>query len=94
MRWVKVGEDNTKFFHAMATQRYRRNNIVMLTVDDGRQVLDHEEMADMLWASYKSRMGTSEGISMQFDMNSLIRHVPSLEKISLPFLAEEMELVL
>jgi mannosylglycoprotein endo-beta-mannosidase len=26
MRWVKVGEDNTKFFHAMATQRFRRNS--------------------------------------------------------------------
>jgi hypothetical protein len=91
MRWVKVGEDNTKFFHAMATQRYTRNSISMLTANDGRQVSDHEEMAGMLWASYKSRMGTSNGISMQFDLTSLIRHVPGLEEISLPFLPEEME---
>jgi mannosylglycoprotein endo-beta-mannosidase len=36
IRWVKVGEDNTKFFHAMATQRHRRNAISMLTAADGR----------------------------------------------------------
>jgi hypothetical protein len=66
----------------------------MLTAEDGRQVSNHEEMAGMLWASYKSRMGTSTGISMQFDLNSLIRRVPGLEEISLPFLPEEMELVL
>jgi hypothetical protein len=71
IRWVKVGEDNTKFFHAMATQRHRRNAISMLTAVDGRQVSDHAEMAGLLWSSYKERMGMSEGISMQFDLAAL-----------------------
>jgi hypothetical protein len=35
VRWVKVGEDNTKFFHAMATQRNRRNTISMIKDADG-----------------------------------------------------------
>jgi hypothetical protein len=64
IRWVKVGEDNTKFFHAMATQRHIRNAISMLTAADGRQVSDHAEMAGLLWSSYKERMGVSEGINM------------------------------
>jgi hypothetical protein len=94
MRWVKVGKDNTKFFHAMATQRYRRNCISMLTADDGRQVSGHDEMAGVLWASYKERLGLSEGINMQFDLTRLIKKVSGLDEISLPFLMEEMELVL
>jgi hypothetical protein len=94
MRWVKVGDDNTKFFHAMATQRYRRNCISMLTADDGRQVSGHDEMAGVLWASYKERLGLSKGINMQFDLTRLIKKVSGLDDISLPFLLEEMELVL
>jgi lipoate-protein ligase B len=30
IRWIKQGEENTKFFHAMATERYRRNAIASL----------------------------------------------------------------
>ncbi|XP_071677070.1 uncharacterized protein [Lolium perenne] len=78
----------------MATQRHRRNAISMLTAVDGRQVSDHAEMAGLLWSSYKERMGMSEGISMQFDLAALIEKVPGLDEISMPFLLEEMELVI
>ena len=30
IRYIKVGEENTKFFHAMATERFRRNSIASL----------------------------------------------------------------
>jgi hypothetical protein len=43
-----MSEDNTKFFHAMATQRMRRNAISSLRAADGRIVSDHDEMAGML----------------------------------------------
>jgi hypothetical protein len=78
----------------MATQRHKRNAISMLTAADGRQVSDHEEMAGLLWSSYKERMGMTEGISMQFDLASLLTKVQGLEEISMPFLEEEMELVI
>jgi mannosylglycoprotein endo-beta-mannosidase len=64
VRWVKVGEDNTKFFHAMATQRNRRNTISMIKTSDGRIVNDHDEIAALLWSSYRDIMGNSEGIIM------------------------------
>jgi retron-type reverse transcriptase len=66
----------------------------MLTDVDGRQVSDHAEMAGLLWSSYKERMGMSEGIRMQFDLAALIEKVPGLDEISMPFLLEEMELVI
>jgi hypothetical protein len=36
IRWMKQGDENTKFFHAMATERYRRNSIASLVSDEGR----------------------------------------------------------
>ena len=83
-RWIKVGEDNTKFFHAMATQRFRRNSIAMLKADDGREVTDHAEMAGLLWSSYRDRMGCSNGIDMQFDLSSLFHIAHGLDAISAP----------
>jgi hypothetical protein len=64
IRWIQQGEDNTKFFHAMATERYRRNAIAMLKDVDGNEVTDHQGMAGLLWREYKDIMGRSEPISM------------------------------
>src|SRR3954469_13290858 len=35
IRNIKVGEENSKFFHAMATERFRRNTISSLRNSDG-----------------------------------------------------------
>jgi mannosylglycoprotein endo-beta-mannosidase len=91
VRWIKQGEDNTKFFHAMATERYRRNNIAMLKDSQGNEVSDHDQMAVMVWNSYRDRMGRSEGISMQFDLAALLPQVEGLDDLTLPFLAKEMD---
>jgi hypothetical protein len=40
IRWVKLGEHNTKFFHAKATERFRRNFISSLVAPDvGKSVI-------------------------------------------------------
>jgi hypothetical protein len=41
--FVQLGDENTKFFHAMATERYRRNNISQILNSDGSMVTDHQE---------------------------------------------------
>jgi hypothetical protein len=38
---VQFGDENTKFFHAMASERYRLNVISRLMDDTGRMVSDH-----------------------------------------------------
>jgi exonuclease III len=42
IRWINQGEENTKKFHAMATEHYRRNNIAMLQDSQGNEITDHE----------------------------------------------------
>ena len=48
IRYIKVGGENTKFFHAMATERHRRNSIASLKLPDGSVVSDHDQMAGII----------------------------------------------
>jgi mannosylglycoprotein endo-beta-mannosidase len=48
IRWIKQGEDNTKFFHAMATKIFRRNSISVLQDEDGNEISDHQAMVALL----------------------------------------------
>ena len=61
----------------------RKNSIASLKtsgMDD--PVSDHDKMAGILWASFKNRMGQAQGISMGYDLDSLIEPVPGLEELS------------
>ncbi|XP_073362668.1 uncharacterized protein [Aegilops tauschii subsp. strangulata] len=48
IRWIKVGEENSKFFQVMDTERFSRNSISSLQDDDGNVVSDHQQMAGSL----------------------------------------------
>jgi hypothetical protein len=91
IRWIKQGEDNTKFFHAMASERFRRNSISMVKDSNGVEVTDHQVMAGMFWKSYKERMGQTEGIDMQFNLQSLLSKVDGLDALTIPFEKQEMD---
>ena len=91
IRSIKVGEENTKFFHAMASERYRHNSISSLRLEDGSVVTDHEQMAAALWLNFKNRMGTSHGIEMCFDLSSILDRVEGLDSLTKVFSKEEMD---
>ena len=42
-----MGEENTKFFHAMATERYRSNSVSSITSDNGQVTSDHATIAGL-----------------------------------------------
>ena len=45
IRWANLGDENTKFFHAIATYVFRHNYITYLMTRDGKQVFDHDHKA-------------------------------------------------
>jgi hypothetical protein len=69
---VQLGDENTKFFHAMATERYRRNNISQILNSDGSMVNDHQEKSLMLWEEFRKRLGFTVQTEIQFDLGSLV----------------------
>ncbi len=64
--WAKFGGENTKFFHAMATESYRRNAIPSLVDSSGLVCTGHEEKAHIAWSAFSSRMGCSQLSSCLF----------------------------
>jgi mannosylglycoprotein endo-beta-mannosidase len=95
IRWMKLGEENTKFFHAMATERYRHNAIEQIQNSEGQVVTQHEEIAAVAWICYKERMGTSNGINMQLDLSELLKECDKdLNFLKDPFSQEEMDVVI
>ena len=78
----------------MAIERFRRNSISSLQNENGDVVSDHQQMAGMLWGTFKDRMGVSEGTDMKFDLASLIDKVDGLDNLSAPFSEEEINEVL
>ena len=78
----------------MATERFRKNSISSLQDDDGNIISDHQQMAGMLWGTFRDRMGVSTGIDMRFDLGSLIETVDGLNNLSAPFSEDEINEVL
>ena len=83
--WTKFGDENTKFFHATATERYRLNTITSLETEDGRSVYEHSEKASMLLEEYNHRMGCTTNPTMLFDLTQLVQTSDSLDEMSRPF---------
>jgi len=60
IKWVKFGDEGTKFFHANATIKFNRNLITTLKDPNGSLVSNHEQKATILWEAFKERLGKTE----------------------------------
>lgn len=72
INWVKEADASTKYFHAHATIRHRKNYIACLQDGSGNGITDHEGKATLLWNTFKERLGKSEFKGMLFNLNSMI----------------------
>jgi hypothetical protein len=88
IKWVTQGDAGTKFFHANTTIRHRQNLITSLQQEDG--ISKHEEKADLLWESYKQRLGTSEFSRIYFDLHELLTPLDELDFLQEPFTLEDI----
>jgi hypothetical protein len=75
----------------MATNSFRRNTISQLVDDNGLLFLDHESKENLLWTSYKNKMGISLQPYMQFDLQLLISLNADLSPLVAPFSKEEID---
>jgi hypothetical protein len=89
IEWAKLGDENTKFFHMIATQQYRRNIITSLKASDGTDIYNHDNKAYIIWSSFKDRLGIIEGAPMLMDLSNIIQ-THELSHLDNPFTEEEV----
>nr|XP_051213942.1 uncharacterized protein LOC127331785 [Lolium perenne] len=69
-RAIKEGDENTRYFHARASQRFRRNQIRELEVD-GEVIVDHTAKAGALHSFYSNLLGRARPACWAFDLDRL-----------------------
>jgi hypothetical protein len=94
IKWVKLGDANTRFFHTKATINCGHNFITMLVNDSLAEISDHDGKADILWKAFKERMGMNDNPTMQFDLQDLFgRNVnaDTSTQLEVPFTDKEID---
>jgi len=91
IRWVKFGDEDPKFLKALASERYRRNAITSLRLDNGTTVEDHAGKEALIYHAYKDRLGTSGNYQMKFDLPNIIKRREDLDQLTTPFSRQEID---
>ncbi|WVZ96479.1 hypothetical protein U9M48_042112, partial [Paspalum notatum var. saurae] len=92
IKWVKLGDANTKIFHTNSSIKNRRNLISSLKLPNGDSVSSHDDKADLLWRSFKERLGTSEFTFLKFDLDQFLQSSVDLSFLQEPFSKQKIDL--
>jgi hypothetical protein len=93
LRWVKLGDKNTEFFHSIATISHKKNFIVSLTNQERNQITDHDQKANLLWTAFKERMEKSDFTRIAFNLSSMLTE-HDLDCIDSDFNPDEIDMVI
>lgn len=96
IKWVKLGDENSKLFHASATIRHRMNKIACLSDPSGEMVYDHNTKAALIWNDFKERLASTCFQEMNFDLEALLSsgNEIDLSSLELPFSHNEIDSVI
>jgi hypothetical protein len=94
IRWVTDGDICSRFFHAHATIKHRKNSIPTLTDDNGITFLEHEHKSDLLWEAFKCRLGSSDFSGIGFDLSKLLTSNEQLHGLDSPFSKLEIDSII
>lgn len=93
VRWVKLGDENTSFFQAMASIYHRKNKIASLSIPGDILVTNHEHKVGILWEAFKNRLGVTEFQGIAYDLTRLLERV-QLDHLADDFNVEEIKAVI
>jgi hypothetical protein len=93
IKWVKFGDECTRFFHANASIKHSRNTISILRDESGKDLADHDEKAHFIWSSFKERLGISEFSGLNSELTSFITPAENIDWLQSEFLKEEIDKV-
>jgi len=80
--WLKHGDKNTKFFHAKASQRRRRNHIQGIKDRDGNWVEEKEDIAEVATNYFNSLFNAGTCFQMNECLNTVMSKVtPDMQQM-------------
>ena len=94
IKWVTKGDAGTKKIHANATIKHRENLITYIEDQNGEMQTSHSVKADILWGSFKDRLGQSVFQSMSLDLSTLLQASTQLGCLEEPFTTIEIDNVI
>jgi len=78
----------------MATISWRRNSIQQLVNDEGAVISDHAGKEDLIWNSFRGRMGITTNPTMVFNLTQLIVPNEDLSSLVTPFSQSEIDSII
>lgn len=87
--WLHSGDTNTRFFHAYASARARKNTVAVIQHED-RAYTDKKEIVNIFSEHMRSVLGT-EGQVLDFELPRLYSQPENLQDLQSPFLEAEIE---
>lgn len=88
-RWLKAGDKNTRYFHAVASARQRRNKVSFIKVHDVI-ITEEGQIRDAFKTQMEELLGV-EGSVLQFQADKLYPNNPDLSFLDHPFSEIEVE---
>jgi hypothetical protein len=89
-RLLQFGDENTKFFHAMASERYRKNIISQIMDGPGRMISDHGGKSALFLQEFKNSLDTR----WRPQCNLTFKLLSSLIEISITYLSLSLRMKL
>jgi len=59
----------------------------------GHELVNHSDKAELIWQSFKERLGTTNFTGLRFDLSSFFNHTIDLSPLIEPFRKEEVDAV-
>jgi hypothetical protein len=94
IKWITDGDICSRFFHAHATVKHRRNAIASLSDDNGTSFSEHDQKANLLWNTFKTLLGTTDFLENVFDLSNLINMQDGLQWLDSPFTKQEIDSII
>jgi hypothetical protein len=94
IKWVTDGDICSRFFHAHAAIKHRKNSIATLTDDNGITLFEHEHKSGLLWDAFKCRLGSSDFSGIGFDLSELLTSNEQLHELDSPFTKLEIDSII
>jgi hypothetical protein len=91
IKWVQLNQENTEYFHAKATERFRHNTIARILSLDGVVLEYHQQKVVDFLQCFKQRMGVLFPPSEVLNSHGFIQPVDNLQSLSMEFSRKEIE---